>query len=509
MTRFPSPSIGAATVWRENEALRRADAEAAALKEYWVREALATAGLAAVFFALALVALAGAQSYGLLDTDGMIGLSGRAVMAAEGRMTVTDALAAYPPLPLFVTLPFAYAAPGGAQPAVLASAFIAALFATVLFQNFRYRGFGRGMALVAVLFLTANPLALHALAAGPSAMLMLFTLFVLANGVFGLSAKGGAPDMLLTGAALVMLAFSHPYGLILAAAALPGLSLVAPSSFLARTPGSLFLVLLFPLCFALIAFLYARGALLSGPGGAGIDPANAGTAVNIGTAAVRAVVAAVISAPLVAAFIIWTHRRMDLGLAAVALISLVIGAALLQLVFGGAGNSALVLAGSLPVAAACALYSPKSRLHRVYICVLLLAGAPGGGLIVAANASPRLRAPTAAAANEMRATLQQIRDILYRREGVLVDTVSHPGFVAVRGTARGLVTPGQAAFEMQLQARRLVSEFVVVAQPAMSQMPDRIAMAFPDFYEKGAPDYQLVYDRSGWRVYARIKSGRG
>lgn len=469
-----------------------------------MREAISTAGLAGVFFALALAALAGAQIYGMIDADGMIGLSGRAMMAAEGRLTVAEALSHYPPLPLFVTLPFAYAAPGGAQPAVLASAFIAALFATVLFQNFRFRGFGRGTALVAVLLLTANPLALHALASGPGAMLMLFTLFVLANGVFGLSAKGAAPDMLLTGAALLMLAFTHPYGLILAAAALPGLALVAPPSFLARTPGSLFLVLLFPLCFALIAFFYARSGVFAFAGGAA-----AGSAAHIGTAAVRAVVAAVMSAPLVAAFIIWTHRRPDLGLAAVALISLVIGAALLQLVFGGAGTGTLVLAGSLPVAAACAIYAPSSRLHQVYICVLLLAGAPGGGLIVAANASPKARQPVAAmAAAEMRAALTQIRDILERRDGVLIDTTSHPGLVAMRGTARGLVTPGQVAFETQLQSRRLTAPFVVVTLPDKGQTPDRVAITFPDFYQNGAPGYSLVFDRAGWRVYAKGARGR-
>ena len=90
------------------------------------------------YFALALAAIAVAQSLNLLD-DSLLDLSGQAIMIAERRGTVADVVTAYPPLPLVLSIPFAYLAIPGVFPAALATAFAAAIFATALFRSLRSR----------------------------------------------------------------------------------------------------------------------------------------------------------------------------------------------------------------------------------------------------------------------------------------------------------------------------------------------------------------------------------
>jgi hypothetical protein len=149
------------------------------------------------------------------------------------------------------------------------------------------------------------------------------------------------------------------------------------------------------------------------------------------------------------------------------------------------------------------MHAPRSRINEAYICILLLAGVAGGGVVVSAYAAPPSAQREAAAQAAARTGTLQIAEILQRAEGLLIDTNAHPEFVGARGTAKGLVVPGEPEFEVQLQARRLTSPFIAVSEPGSSPVPDRLNVTFPYLYASGAPGYHLLYRQQGWRVYAR------
>ncbi len=464
------------------------------------------------YFALALAAIAVAQSLNLLAGN-VLDLSGQAVMIAERRGTLAGIVTAYPPLPLLLSVPFAYLAVPGVFPAALAAAFVASVFATALFRSMRSRRFAWWAAQVAALCVVASPLMFHALIAGPGAMLLLLGMMMLAQGLFGLADKGAAPDVMLTGFALLLMAFVHPFGMILAAACLPALALAAPPAILMRAPGSLFLVLSFPLVFSILAFGYVRWLFGADPFGfiatAG-SPAFAAAAGggSLAAAGLRAVLAVILAAPVLTAFFVWTRRRTPTVIAGAALTVIIGGAVLLQLAFGGQSDRLLILAACLPVAAVCAMQAPRTHVYELYTCILLLAGIAGGGVAVSAYAAPPGMAQEEAARAAARTETLRLGEILQSAEGLLIDTDAHPAFVAVRGTAKGLVVPGEPDFELQLKSRRLTSPFVAVCRSDNAARQDRLNVTFPNLYDNGAPGYRLVYGQNGWRVYARVTPER-
>lgn len=464
------------------------------------------------YFALALAAVAVAQSLNLLD-DNVLDLSGQAIMIAERRGTVADVVTAYPPLPLVLSIPFAYLAIPGVFAGALATAFVTAMFATALFRSMRSRRFSWWAAQVAVLCVVASPLMLQALIAGPGAMLLVLAMLMLALGLFGLAEKGAAPDVMLTGFALLLMAFVHPFGMILAAACLPALAVAAPPAALMRAPVSLFLVLAFPLGFSILAFGYVRWLFGADPFGfiatAG-SPAFGivGGGASLAAACLRAFLAVILAAPVITAFFVWTRTRRPTVIAGVALVGIIVGAVFLQIAFGGQRDQVLILAACLPVAAVCAMQAPRSHVYELYICILLVAGIAGGRVAVSAYAAAGDAPQAAAARAAARTETLQFGEILRQAEGLLIDTSAHPEFVAARGTAKGLVVPGEPDFELQLKTRQLTSPFIAVRRSGVTHTPDRLNVTFPDLYDSGAPGYRLVYGQDGWRVYARLTPER-
>jgi len=464
--------------------------------------------IAAAFWGLALVALAALQAWGYVD-NGVLELSGKAIMAAEGRGTIEEVVTTYPPLPLLLSLPFAFAAPAGIPPAALAAALLAGVFGATLYYGFRAEGISRIAAFIAVLFLLANPFAIYAVASGPGVMLMMLALLLLARGLFGLSGEAAAPDMMMVAIALVILAFAHPFGLILAIASVPGFALAAPPAMIARTPGSLFLLLLFPLLFSFFSFVYTRWALGADPWSvfrwamSAAPSETSGVPASAGGFALEMLPAIALTAPLMTAFVIWTYRRPSLLLPAVALVFLVVIAAVLEAAFRGHGEKELALAISLAAAGACALQVAKDRMGSVL--VLLLAGVGGAFLTIASptlqEGEPWRIAPTTAGMRQL--SVAKLGEALCETEGVLVDTDAHPDVVQVCATAKSLIVAGEAEFEIQVQSRRLTSPYVLVGAPETALHLDRLALTFPNLYEHGAPGYALVYSDAGWRVYAR------
>lgn len=483
-----------------------------------MKRAFLTGAVAAGVFAAVVALLASWQAAGLLD-DSVMELSGKALMFAEARAGIGDFGVAYPPLPLLFTFAFAYIAPSGPLPAVLATGLLTAILAAVLFSGFAERKYSLLLAAVATLFVIGNPLTLHALSYGPGAPLMLITAYMLGQGIFGLGTRGTVSDLMLTGVALLLLAFSHPAGMILAAASVPCLIFVAPRPYMECAPVNLLILIFFPLIFALVAFGYVRWVFGS-PAFAFFDSVtvaavDANNMTDTWRAAAKAALSVFVAAPLIAAFAFRTKGQVYRAVPAVAVGATVLAAALLQIALGGGGGDKMLIIAAAPImAAVCATNTFRSRVNEILIGLLLSTGVAGASVAFAVNAAPSPTMGTSSA-NTGQAELLQLSEILRAKSGVMIDTSHHAGFVAIRGTAAGLIMPGDPEFEVQHHTARLASPFVAVPRPGIaveqlgrqydesSQRQDRIVTTFPQLYEHGAQGYGLIYDEGGWRIYAR------
>jgi hypothetical protein len=438
-------------------------------------------------------------------------LSGMAILAAEQRGTIADVLTTYPPLPLWLSLPFALIAPPSVPAAALAAGLLAALFGMALYGGLRRRGFPRTDAVVVALLIAFNPFALYALAAGPGPMLLMLGMLMLAFGLFGLaSGETAASDAMLTAVALALLALAHPLGLMLVFAALPGLALAAPPGIMSRTPGSLFLVLLFPVVFMLGSFAYVRWILGAGPleflsAATGVVQAGErGEPMRLGLFALQMAPALVLAAPLPIAFVIWSRKRTAQLFPALGLISVVVLAGVLQILLRGHADLALLLAMILPVVGACAAHAALQRTWLILL--LLLAGLVGGWTISLTpgmvGSQPLLSLNLQPAPPHKRG--DRLGAALCGKAGVLIDTGAYPDLVQLCGTARGIIAAGEAEYDLQLLSHRLTSPFILVAGPEARSDIDRVSNAFPDLYDRGARGYVLIYNAAGWRLYARL-----
>jgi hypothetical protein len=90
------------------------------------------------------------------------------------------------------------------------------------------------------------------------------------------------------------------------------------------------------------------------------------------------------------------------------------------------------------------------------------------------------------------------------RDGVLVDTFNAPAIVLGRGRARGLLSPSDEAFTLNVLFSRIDTPFVAVPDPQVGiGAQDRLNKAFPLLYRRGAAGYRLIYDNANWRLFAR------
>ncbi len=462
----------------------------------------------AVFSVLAASALVAFQIMGRAQ-DALAPLSGQAILATEQRALVQDVLASYPPLPLLASLPFGFLSGLGIQPAVAAVIMLAGFWGMALYYCLRSEATPRAVAFVIACLLALSPLVLNALVAGPGAVLLMIGLTMLGFGLLGMSGEATAPDAILCAIALCLLAFAHPFGLVVVLASLPGLAVTAPPALLARTPRSLYLILLFPVIFGVLSFAYIRWTLGSdafsfldaaiGP----VQPDESSEPVRPAFLVPLVLAAFVAATPVTIAFLYWYRRRAVQLRPVITLIVIALLAAALEAVARRRADVPLTLAVCLPIAALCSVEAVKEYPRAVI--ALLLAGWIGAlGLVIAlpqSGAGAFLRSSVAGAERERAKTLKAT---LCSRKAVLVDTRAHPELAQLCGTAKGFVSAGEADFDIQIQSRRLTSPLVLAAAPYVTSKFDLVAHTFPDLYRHGEPGYRLVYDEGGWRLYARV-----
>ncbi|MCW7545616.1 hypothetical protein N7I30_17600 [Aurantimonas litoralis] len=465
----------------------------------------------AVFFLVCLAALLWTAAHGYVSS-GVLASSGQAILAAEGRDSFGAVATAYPPLPYLLSLGTALVGDPSQLPALTAAALAGGLFAVVVASSLGSAGIGRATTAIITLLLVANPLFLRALADGPGLVLLVTSVFMFAAGFIGLRADGTASNVMTLAFALALMAFSHPYGIALALAALPLLALASAPHLIERTPGSLYLSLLFPLGFAFLAFAYVGQVFADAPWaflGTLAAPFDVYALPQTpGQAALRMIGGLVVCAPVLIFATVRAGRNPALFVPMIALLSLPILGFALSGLLGARFDPTVALAPVLGLAAAFTIFASGNSRRMMRTSLFLAAGLVGSVFWLADNPTADTAAWRDAALGRSEAAptpLGQLAGFLASRSEILVDANAYPELVALRGTGAGLVVPGSTRFELDLLAARLQTRFVAVRDPAADiVVRDRINQAFPRLFRNGARDYGLVYHFEGWRVYERL-----
>ncbi|GAB4062722.1 hypothetical protein [Uliginosibacterium sediminicola] len=445
---------------------------------------------------------------------------------AAGHGSYREFLSSYPPLAfllnvlLGVPLHWLSSLP---TPLLLASMLSAGLLALWRAQLLRAGWSGMASAL-AVLLVLINPLFLYLLSAGISAILLLGALYWFAAAFCASHRHGRVSDLMSLALSLVCLVFVHPFGQLFALVALPFLVLVLPQALLARSVFNSLLVLLFPLLFSILSFVYVVGMFDEAPASflaaalqhPPLQPAALSASHTHGGAGSLALGLALGVLP--SAWLILRRPPAHARRAVLLLILMCVLAAALQLCIQasqqawspGLGEALIALAPCMGVLLALLRDWPLSRLAfsaalAVLLASLLLAGL--GLLQLGTGEAARWRdaglgrgiPPAESASIALGKWLAQHTDIL-------LDAQAHPALLAARGGARGLIVPGDEAFSVLLLGQAPQARFVVLPDPLSAAGEDQLNQRFPEFYLHGMPGYHLEYETYGWRVYERNPS---
>jgi membrane protein XagC len=487
-----------------------------------MKRVVSVASVMLIAFAAVFVVSKIATTSGLVPDDAVT-LWANAIMAGDGQMPIGRVVAAYPTIPFLVTTLLEFVTPSGTPTPVLLTAGVLALLAGSLFASFRRLGMHPFSAALIVFLIVLHPAVLRAAIAGPSEIIFTGFLLLFGGALFDLRARSGASEVMAVALSLLGLAFSHPMGAAMACAAVPLLVFsVRPELLLGRTL-NLVLTLVFPTAFCVAAFVYmswvfpgngwsflmapAEGVAtwaagfsdLFGRGLTGSLPIDAGIAV---------VVALVFAAPMVPISIIWVRRRRPLVVPALVIIATTAMGASFAVLTGLFGDPAPAAVMPPILAAILLLHVPPARERLAMVLPLLVLGWFGGivGLVIV---DPRGAMNVRAALNGRDADVERtaainIGNATIGRDGVLVDTFNAPSVVLGRGSARGLLSPANEAFTLDVMFSRIDTPFVAVPDPQIGLgAQDRLNKAFPLLYRSGATGYRLIYDRANWRLFAR------
>lgn len=466
----------------------------------------------AVWFVVLLMFFVWTTANGYI-TARMLELSGTAVLTAEGRASINDALTAYPALPYLMTSAVRVLVKGGI-PALVSAAIAGGFAAATIGAVLRRSGYRRATALLITAAFVANPVFLFGLSEGPGIVLLLLGLLLLYHGFFALREEGDAPQVMAVSFALVIIGFAHPYGMVLCLAALPFLVLAVPPPIMARSPAGLMMSLLFPLAFGVLSFAYINWLFIQ-EAWAFIGPAQAsfGTAGVADEGLFRCIVSTTLAlaatGPVALVGLMMIRSEPDRLWPGIAATGLAVSAAALGLAFGYSTHPGLVLMPALALAVTVAARWPRSPKRGPAVFALAMLGMVGGALVIflsdRADATNWRRAALGAAADGVSyAAEKDLAVFLAPRSDVLLDAKGNLGLIGWMGSAEGLVVPGDITFENALFTRRPGTRFVAVRErtedPART---DRVMGAFDELYARGMPDYQIVYDKEGWRVFER------
>jgi hypothetical protein len=487
-----------------------------------VTRALSTAFVALLAF-VAVLALSGlAMQVGLVPDDAVT-LWASAITAGDGQMSIGRILAAYPTIPFLSSSLLEFLTPAGTPAPALLSAGALALLASIWFRSFRDMGIPLVTAATATLLIAFHPALIRAAIASPAEMFLALFLFMLGRALYDLRARSTAPEVMAAALALLGLTFTHPMGAALTCAAVPFLVFAVRPELVAGSTFYVVLALVFPSIFCVGAFAYMSWVFPGSGWSFLVSPAEGLATWSVGLsnllgsgltgslsidAALAAVVALALGAPVVLFAIAWVRRRQPLFAPAMVIIATTIAATSLAVTTGFFGDPT-ALAVVPPILAAVVIIRVPVVRERFRSVLPLLALGWFGGLLGLAIVDPRDASKIGDALTGHGFDAERVAEIglgnaTIGRDGVLVDTFNAPAVVLGRGRARGLLSPSDEDFALSLVFSRLEAPFVAVPDPSIGDgSQDRLNKAFPLLYEHGAQGYRLIYENASWRLFAR------
>jgi len=495
---------------------------------------LTAAPLGLVVFVGVLALAAMATRSGLMADDAVM-LWAAAITAGDGGMPVGQIAAAYPTIPFLASALIGFASPAGTPAPALLAAGIGGFLACAWFLSLRTAGWNLVAAAAATMLLIFHPGLLRAAVAGPSEILLVVFLFLLSGALYDLRARSGVSEVMAVGLALVGLAFSHPMGAAIACAATPFLIFAVRPALVANSAINIVMTLVFPTVFSTAAFAYVSwvfpgsgwsflvapvegvstwmASFTRGPGGAL-------TGVIALDAAIAVALAFALGAPIAVFAVALVFRRRALVVPALVLFAAAVTAAALAVATGLFGDPVAVTVAPPVLAAVILTRMPDMRNRAATVLVLLAVGWLGGAAslaivdprivtqvadtIGAATGGGRDADSNLANGNIERIDALDLGGASIARDGVLVDSVNAPAVVVGRGGATGLIPPSDEIFTLSVMMSAITAPFVAVPDPqSRTGALDRLNKAFPQLYQRGLPDYQLIYHNNNWRLYAR------
>ena len=177
-------------------------------------------------------------------------LQGRTLLTLGGMIRFENVVTAFPPLPYISAIGLGYVFPlSDTIDLAIASAVLAGLLVVAWFGAFRANGLSLLEAGAACAALALNPVFLRAATEGIGFMMIHWGLWLTALGTFSLRRGERVNDLMLVSVGLALMAFAHPFGMLLVFASLPFLALVMPADRLRNAPIPMYLMLLFPMIF--------------------------------------------------------------------------------------------------------------------------------------------------------------------------------------------------------------------------------------------------------------------
>ncbi|WP_294236169.1 hypothetical protein [uncultured Sphingomonas sp.] len=473
---------------------------------------IAPSTLLAILVAVAGYRLAARISELGLWHDGTAQRAGRAILSAAGQSDPTALLTSYPPLPyMLLVIGEMLGRPLGLDPVALVDAALLGGLAARYGGSLAERGASTGIVMLLVLLLALHPLSITAITRGPQGLLMLWGSWVLGRSMMDTRTVTGINETIALSLALPMLAMTGAQGAAIAVGAIPFLIFAVPRDLAERHYLGTYLVLLFPLVlsglslFALFVIILhtpltviigdVYHAVRSGtpPGWAIVTLAPIATA---GVAVIAVLLSTMRTAPRA------LRESVAAGLASLMLASVLVVAT------GIARHPGELLVPALGFAAGVSTRWPVEKLGQAGLSILVgaLVAAPvilgtdakANGLVM------QLMAERTGAVSPDRA----VGRYLVGHRGVMIDALAHPAVVAERGSAADLLTDRSPVFGVSVLAHRVFTPAVAVRAHRPGESDDAISRSMPKLFEQGPPGYRLVFDRDGWRVWARTERSK-
>jgi hypothetical protein len=493
-----------------------------------MKRLLCVAAVMLSVFAAVFAVSRGATTAGLVPDDAVM-LWANAITAGDREMPIGRMVAAYPTIPFLATTLLEFVTPARTPTPVLLTAAVLALFAGALFVSFRRIGLPRIAGPLMVFLIVLHPAVLRAAIAGPAEIIFSVFLFLLGSALFDLRARSGAPEVMAVALSLLGLTFSHPMGAAIACAAIPLFIFSIRPELFSKRPLNLVLALVFPTAFCVVAFSYMSWVFPGSGWTFLIAPAEGVATWAVGfsnlfgrgltgwlalDAGIAVVASLLLAAPLVPVAMVWIRRRRPLLSPTMTIVAMTAAAAGIAVATGLFGDPAAVAVMPPILAAIVIVHVPPVRERLAWVLPLLVLGW-FGGIAGLAIADPAGTANVGIALTGRNVDMERIAAIdlggaTVGYDGILVDTLNAPAVVLGRGRARGLLSPSNEEFTLGILFSRIDTPFVAVPDPLIGLgAQDRLNKAFPLLYRRGTTGYDLIYDKAGWRLFARTGTAAG